>query len=112
MNTEIPVKDLYKRATSHIAACYVPTDDDPMCVHILPSGWDKPKMYHVIIEHGDMDRADHELLSAEQIKEKLRIDISEVKTPHDVMISNKMIKDRPDDQNLGAFVREKSYAND
>ena len=102
----------FKRAVTATAVTYVPTIDEPLCVHILPSGWTSPRQYHVIIEYGDMSQAEHELLTAEQILEKHGINMEEVKTPHDVSVSAKMIKDRPNDQDLGAFVRQKSYARD
>lgn len=102
----------FKRAVTEIAVTYVTTVDEPLCVHILPSGWTNPRQYHVIIEYGDMDQAEHALLTAEQIKEKHGIVLDDVSTPHDVSVSARMIKDRPDDAVLGAFVRQRSYAKD
>jgi len=48
---------------------------EPLCLKILKSGWCIPQMYHVIIEHGDMDEHQTYLYSAKKIKELYDINV-------------------------------------
>jgi hypothetical protein len=82
------IKEIYKdleneyklefRETASIGARFFsPVTEDPICIKIIPSGWDYGyPTYHVIIEYGDMDNSDYHFLSSDQIKEKYGIDLS------------------------------------
>ena len=47
----------------------MPTNEEPIQIFIIKSGWSKPQLYHVIIEYGDYETTDHRLLTLEQINE-------------------------------------------
>jgi hypothetical protein len=51
------------------AQILMPTNEEPIQIFIIKSGWSKPQLYHVIIEYGDYETTDHRLLTLEQINE-------------------------------------------
>ena len=65
-------KPTFRKANDGIHTVYVRTDEEPMSITIYPSGW--IGLYHVIVEYGDLETAIHDVLTAEQIKEKWDID--------------------------------------
>jgi hypothetical protein len=75
------------------------TTGEPVGIHIIKSGWRQPTLYHVLIEHGDTDQADHHILSIEQIEEKFGVVIG------DEMDFGQMIKEIPNDMELGKALR-------
>jgi hypothetical protein len=72
---------------------------EPIGIHIIQSGWRKPVMYHVLIEHGDIERTDLHLLTREQIQEKFDIAFDEGAD------LGKMVRDIPNDMELGKAIR-------
>lgn len=67
----------FKEITSKGTRIFYPLTEDPICIKIIPSGWDYGySTYHVIIEYGDMENSDYHFLSSDQIKEKYGIDLS------------------------------------
>jgi hypothetical protein len=75
------------------------TTGEPVGIHIIKSGWRQPVLYHVIIEFGDMDKADHHILSVEQIKEQWGIEIEDDRD------YGQMIMTIPNDSELGKEMR-------
>lgn len=49
--------------------------DEPLCIHVLKSGWSNPQLYHVLVEFGDRMETTVHLLEASQIKEMFNIDV-------------------------------------
>lgn len=77
----------------------ISTEDEPIAIRIVPSGWAGPQTYHVIIEYGDLEQSDYlGILTAQQIKDRydLIIDDSEMNMP---------IKTLHNDQELGKRMR-------
>jgi hypothetical protein len=72
---------------------------EPIAIHIIKSNWTNPDLYHVIIEFGDYDSADHHLLSKEQIQEKFGIELGEDSD------FGKMVHNMPNDMELGKAMR-------
>lgn len=92
----------YKVLAPHLIISVV---DDPIAVKIIPSGWSNPQMYHVIVEWGDMDQADHHLLDADQIKEQMGIEVNEEDFAATV-ISKKFVNQHPNNYDLGETIRK------
>lgn len=77
------------------------TGADSVAIRIIPSGWRRPKMYHVIIEDGE--RSDIEYLgifNQEQIRQKFEVNIPETWDLSD------LIKKIPNDSSLGYVLRK------
>lgn len=72
---------------------------EPIGIHIIESGWSNPVLYHVLIEFGDYDTADHHLMTKEQIKEKWNLDFE------DNLNFSELIRTTPNDQELGKLIR-------
>lgn len=67
----------FKETTYEGTRFFSPITEDPICIKIIPSGWDYGyPTYHVIVEYGDMETSDYHFLSSDQIKEKYGIDLS------------------------------------
>jgi hypothetical protein len=47
--------------------------DDPRIIHIIPSGWEAPQRYSVIVEDGELGYPYLQFLDQEQIKTKYNI---------------------------------------
>lgn len=78
--------------------------EEPYVVRIIPSGWSQPRLFHIIREYGDMDRAEYGgTLDANQIEEKFGIDPEELPSESLKHIINK----EPNDQTLGRVIRNK-----
>jgi hypothetical protein len=72
---------------------------EPIGIHIIQSNWTRPTLYHVLIEHGDIEVTDVHLLNREQIQEKFDITFDE-----DADLG-KMVRDIPNDMELGKAIR-------
>jgi len=100
----------FRKAAYGVHSVYVPTIDEPMSITIIKSGWEGE--YHVIEEHGDSEEVHNHFLTAPQIKLKFGIELEDSKTPHDVLVRAVEIKKTPNDQELGAKIRERSYGTE
>ena len=63
----------FRKAATSSHTVYVPTNEDPLSITILKSGWNN--FYHVIIEYGDFEDVKHFLDTSETIKEKWGIEV-------------------------------------
>jgi hypothetical protein len=80
--------------------------DEPYAVYIMKSGWSKPQLYHVLVEHGDIMQTDHQLLEASQVQEKFGIDVEFAYLNRPIVIRRKQAIDTPNDQEFGKAVRK------
>jgi hypothetical protein len=72
---------------------------EPIGIHIIKSGWRFPDMYHVLIEYGDFEQTDYQLLTREQIEGKYNLILGED------LDFTKIIKENPNDMELGKIIR-------
>ena len=93
---------------SDIVRVYAPSDE-PLAFRIMKSGWSKPQQYHVLIEYGDHEQTDYELLDADQIQEKHGIDIANQTDHTGIIVTAKMILETPNDGDLGKTVRKQFF---
>jgi hypothetical protein len=80
--------------------------DEPIWLHILESGWGKPQLYHVIVEHGDIMRVDNHLLDSPQILEKFGIDVEMSYINKPIVLRRKQVIQIGNDQELGNTIRK------
>lgn len=80
--------------------------DEPVCFVITKSGWSRPQLYHVLIEHGDIMRTDYHCLEAEQIKEKFGIDVLGAYLNKPIVIRKKDSMICPNDGDFGKLIRK------
>jgi hypothetical protein len=72
---------------------------EPIGIHIIQSNWTRPTLYHVLIEHGDIEVTDVHLLNREQIKEQFGIEFGED------LDFGKLVRNMPNDMELGKAMR-------
>jgi len=72
--------------------------DEPIGITIVPSGWSKPQMYHVIVEFGDSSDWDTHFMDADQIMKKFGVEVPQLNL-------RKMAHDLPNNMDLGKAVR-------
>ena len=77
---------------------------EPLGIRIIPSGWTNPRMYHVLVEWGDRDETDYHFLDADQIKDRMDIDINE-KDFYSYIVTMEDLKQTPNDYELGNSIR-------
>lgn len=80
------------------------TIDEPMQIHVVKSGWSRPQMYHVLVEFGDMEQTDYHFMDSDQIKERFGVEV-------DLKTLDEMIKDHPNDMELGNTLRRHKNKN-
>ena len=89
------------RAYLH-ASVSVSLTDEPWVYHIIPSGWNRPRRYHVVEELGDYERTEYlGLMTEDQLKEKFNLEI-----PLELTEINQTIKNLPNDYDLGGTIRQ------
>jgi hypothetical protein len=79
--------------------------DEPLCIHILRSGWSKPQLYHVLVEFGDRMETTVHLLEASQIEDMFGIDIDKSFENTPLVFRKETIKKLGNDMELGKHVR-------
>ena len=79
--------------------------DEPLCIHILRSGWSNPQLYHVLVEFGDRMETTYHTLEAGQISEMFDIDVDKsfVNTP--IVFRKDSIRKLGNDMELGKHIR-------
>jgi hypothetical protein len=94
-----------KTLTPHIAL-QLAYDEEPYVVRFIRSGWSNPRLYHVIIEYGDMDQSEYVgTIDASQIKKRFNVDID---LENDSL--KNIVRNQPNDQLLGQELRDKIYS--
>jgi hypothetical protein len=80
--------------------------DEPISIKMIESGWNYGyPTYHVIIEYGDMEQTDYHFMSADDIKKSFGVDMLARKNPNAILIAEKEILERGNDDVLGQYVR-------
>ena len=80
--------------------------EEPLCIHILKSGWSQPQLYHVLVEFGDMMETTYHTLEASQITNMFGIDIEKTFINRAIVIRKDLIVKIPNDTELGTTVRK------
>jgi len=100
-------RNVSKKATVTLAPYInIWIDDEPVCVKIIPSGWSEPRMYHLLIEHGDYEKTDYHFVNSDQLKSDFGIDLDE-KAFHSYIITPEEVNETPNDFELGDKIRRK-----
>ena len=79
--------------------------DEPLCIHVLRSGWSQPQLYHVLVEFGDRMDTTHHLLEASQIEEMFGIDVKKSFKNTPVIFRKDTIQKHVNDMDLGKHIR-------
>jgi hypothetical protein len=84
-----------------------PTDEEPISVRILESGWNN--MYHVLTEYGAYEETSYSHLDKDQLLERFP-EFKQILENlfSDVVITGESVQELPNDSDLGKFVRSKS----
>ncbi len=79
--------------------------EEPLCIHILKSGWGHPQLYHVLVEFGDEMQTTYHTLEASQITDMFGIDVEKSFTNRPIVIRKDTIAKTPNDGYLGKTIR-------
>jgi len=98
----------FERGAGKIAQALVPTVDEPICVYYFPGGWQYGyPTFHVIIEYGDMEQSDYKFLSLEEMCKLFGVSEETIMSKRSILVDQTIIKDNPNDGDLGRTVRDK-----
>jgi hypothetical protein len=98
----------FEKGRTEVAWTLTPTDDEPMAVRILKSGWSdhgKP-MYHILTEYGPYEETSYSHLTESQLIERFP-EFQEILDNYyqDVVVESKVLWKCPNDGELGKAVR-------
>ena len=79
--------------------------DEPLCIHILRSGWSNPQLYHVLVEFGDRMETTYHTLEAPQIQEMFNIDVNKSFENTPIVFRKEVIHKIGNDMELGKHIR-------
>lgn len=98
----------FKHGFGKIANTLTPITEDPICVYYFPSGWKcGHPTFHVIIEYGDLEYSDYKFLSLNEMCKYFGVSEEDIMSKQSIIISHSVIKETPNDTDLGSFVRSK-----
>lgn len=80
-------------------------EGEPLAIHVVKSGWSSPQLYHVLVEFGDRMETTYHTLEAGQISTMFGINIEDSFKDLPVVFRKSVIKQNPNDSDLGKFIR-------
>jgi len=79
--------------------------DEPLCIHVLKSGWSNPQLYHVLVEFGDRMETTYHAMEANQILEMFSINVENSYRNTPYVIRKDAVNKLPNDNELGKHLR-------
>ena len=100
-----------KRSADRSVIVVSPTDETPIQVFLVKSGWNHGyPTYHVITEYGDYEQSDYKFMSAQEAAEYLGVPLDDIHETRSFILTREYVQSLPNDGELGKKVRQETIS--